>query len=295
MKYKLRTIRSHLLVSAMIVIALDVYGLLLLIESGVVGRFVFVEDIVSVSPQPEWRNTKERPSASFVSEFPETDPLDLMESLMNKVNKIEANSGLNSASYLFDRVKGGHGLVCSGMAIIFKHILSEKEFMVRLVALRRTLGGRDATHTNVEILLNDKWVIFDPTFNVTFEKDGRLIGAQDIHRALLDGSFNEVRPVFHGEVAYPARLKKYYMHYLSLYNNVLIVERAKSIWHRLPPFGYWMGEKYYVQIEKELGQKNEHMYFFNNLNLFFVVLLPTMFISLLLLAAVLSISFKRKL
>ncbi|OAD22481.1 hypothetical protein THIOM_001712 [Candidatus Thiomargarita nelsonii] len=267
---------------------IDAYVFWLLKEKGLAARFQFVNDLQVVKPQYEKTDL-----SYWVQFFPESEPLTLMSSLMNKVNKVELNPPWDAVS-LFEHVQKGKGLACSGMAEIFASILAAKKFTVRRVGLLRTLGDRYSAHAIIEILVNGRWVIFDPTFNVTFERDGHLVGAQDIHRALLDGNFNEIKPIFHGEVAYPARLDKYYMHYLSLYNNVLILEPAKKFWHKLPPFRYWMGTKYYVQIEKELGQRNEHMHFFNNLNFFFVALLPIVLISLFFIATMFLIySYKR--
>jgi hypothetical protein len=289
MKNKLKPIRSYIAIVALTIIIIDAYGLLLLKQSGMLSRFIFIDDLQLIAPKYE-----DGDLSFLFSSFPESKPLALMSSLMNKVSKIEANPGFKDVESLFKHVEKGHGLVCSGMANLFIGVLAAKNYEARRVALVRNLGDQYATHTTIEILVDRRWVIFDPTFNITFEKDGYLIGAQDIHRALLDGSFNEITPKFHGAVAYPARIDSYYMHYLSLYNNVLIEAPAQNKWYRLPPIGYWMGKKYYVQTERSLGQKNHHMRFFNSLNLFFVALLPILILFLAFLVFVISFFLRRK-
>ena len=42
---------------------------------------------------------------------------------------------------------------------------------------------------------------------------------------------------------------------------------------------YWLGPKYYFQVEQALKQKNNHMILFNHLNFIFVALIPIFLIN----------------
>jgi hypothetical protein len=284
--HQMVSIGRNLMLIVFSIAIVDIYVIWQFAKTGLAVRFEFVKDIEKIQPYYGKIDASER--AYWNQLFPENDPVRLMTSLMNSVSKV-ANNPPGDAISLFQHAQSGGGLVCSGMAIIFQNILSAKDFMVRRVTLMRSLGDRYATHTIVEIFQDNHWIILDPTFNVTFIKNGYKIGAQDIHRALLDGSSSQVKPIFHGDVLYPARLDQYYMHYLSLYNNVLFTEPALVSWHKLPPFRYWIGKKYYVQIERKLGQRNEHQYFFNSLYFLFSFILPTIVIIILLLSIILMI------
>ena len=283
-KSLLKNFGYQILIIAFVLTIVDVSVLWLLTNSKLAVRFEFVNNLKEA--KPSWEIMNETEELYWNREFPSDDPIKLMSSLMNEVTKIDY-SPQGDALSLYQHAKLGGGLVCSGMAKIFQRILIAKKFTVRRVDLAKNIGDNYSTHTTVEIFIDNHWIIFDPTFNITFKKNDKLIGAQDIHKALIDGTFNQIKAVFHGEVLYPARLDNYYMHYMSLYNNVLVEEPTLRFWHKLPPFRYWLGKTYYVQAERKLGQGNSHLIFFNKLNLIFVVILPTLLVILFLLGILL--------
>ena len=115
--------------------------------------------------------------------------------------------------------------------------------------------------------------MFDPYFNVSFVKrDGELVGAFDIQKALFNGTIREIQPVFYGEVKYPRRIQNYYIDWAILYNNAWIYEKKKSSIFKMPIFRWFQGTK-----AKFVKLPNVSMSDFNLLNriyFFFTVLLP---------------------
>lgn len=145
----------------------------------------------------------------------------------------------------------GGGLSCAHMADVFVQALRGFGVEARRVALAATLDPRALAagipgHTTVEVLLDGRWVVFDPTFHVSYRRDGRLLGAAEVRAALLAGEAAHVEPVFHGPVAYPARLETYPVSWTQLYRHVMIVREndRTSLWTDLPPQRWWVGPRF---------------------------------------------------
>ncbi len=150
-----------------------------------------------------------------------------------------------SARDQLEFARAGGGLNCSQMGLIFHAALHALGFRARLVTLmadaspRVFLAGVD-THQTVGVLLDGRWIVFDPTFHVSFAREGRLLSAREVQHALLAGE--HVEPVFHGEVRYPARLETYPVSWKKLYRHVFLARDAsESLAARVPPVRFWAG------------------------------------------------------
>ncbi len=173
----------------------------------------------------------------------------------------------------FECAQKGGRLTCNGMAELYLHALRLQGIKARKLFVVKNFGDPYDSHTIVEIFIDGKWRIFDPTFHVSFKKDGELLGAQDIAQSLTDGSFLKIEPIFYGEVNCPYRLDSYYMHWLSLYNNVLFFKYGqyssnsivRSVMQLL--FHYWSGPKLYY-----FSQSNRSNSYFELLNVFYFLI-----------------------
>lgn len=189
--------------------------------------------------------------------FIETSPQKIMQTIMNSV---------------------GGGKNCNDMAELFLHALRAQGYKARKLFVVKSIGDPYATHTLVEVFENNKWVIYDPTFNVSFKKDGQLLGAVDISRSLIDGSFSKIQPIFYGEVAYPARLETYPIYWLTHFNNVLMFKYGNysSSWFIRNTFQlitrYWQGPILYYFAPT--GKPNDYLELINWFYFFFACLLP---------------------
>ncbi|HEB12254.1 MAG TPA: hypothetical protein ENI11_01095 [Actinobacteria bacterium] len=133
------------------------------------------------------------------------------------------------------------------------------------------------SHVTVEVCLEDgRWVVLDPTFNISFiDREGGLMSAHDIKTQVFHELGAGINVVFHGEVAYPARWDRYYLNIFTLFNNVfVVVPGSRSGIFKLPPLRFWFGSKlYYRKLPKETTL---HLESLNRLYLLGVVLLPGM-------------------
>lgn len=184
-----------------------------------------------------------------------------------------------TARQAYALARAGKGLACGQMASLFEHALVARGHQARRIQLVRSLFANEDTHVTVEVLDGDRWILYDPTFHVSFQHQDRLIGAADIHEALLKGQSRQIQPVFYGEVRYPARLGDYYVHWRPLFNNVFVAsDGGTAFWHRLPPFRYWMGPQwhYYNALnERPLW----HAEAISDFYFLFTVVLPLMILS----------------
>lgn len=205
-------------------------------------------------------------------EFRGKDHLVLLRRLMDAVPKAEAYHSRDIGA-LFRHVTAGGGTGCSGMADLYLAILQANGIKSRRVAIMRDLYGIWDSHVTVEVFLDGKWVIADPTFHVNFVKDGKLLGAQDIKDFIYQGEIHLVQEVFLGEVAYPPRLESYYINWKSLFSNVFVMDfPVESRFASLPPFRYWLGPRYFYQ--EGFGNKAIHIHFHQDLYMAIVVILP---------------------
>jgi hypothetical protein len=165
---------------------------------------------------------------------------------MNRVRAVgEVHRG--DAADLLEAAGAGAGLGCRGMARLFCAVLAAVGVESRLIVLcRNILDGLD-THITVEVKWGGRFVVLDPTFHVAFAgAAGRYLSAQEIKAAVLRGS--GPRPVFLGEVAYPARHDRYYMDIRQCFNNCFVADegsRRRAL--QLPPLLYWFGPRLYYE------------------------------------------------
>ncbi len=196
---------------------------------------------------------------------------------MNQVKKVSKNSVKKDPEKLLKSVKAGEGALCYQMSLLYLNALAAINLPARRLFLTSNLWGGD-THSIVEVLWDSKWIVMDPTFGVYFSNKitGDLLSAQDIKEYLFNGNYSRIQSNFIvGDVQYPARLEKYYMNFLPLYNNVFVENYKNDIsfllW--LPPLRYWLGSKMYYQ--KIAGESDKHIKFVQRIYFDFTVIVPS--------------------
>lgn len=252
-----------------VLVAANAAGIWLLRAHGAFTRFVPAADVETVVPAHDPRGLE-----GLTTDFQGADYLQLLERVMNRVDRCESGPATDIRA-VCEQVRRGGGLLCSGMATLFYHVLRAHGIQARRIYLSKALFDGNDTHVSVEVLVEDRWVIADPTFHVGFERHGELVGAHAIANALLDGSSASIRPRFYGPVRYPPRLEAYYLHWLPLFHNVFIPDRdqpGRRWWTKVPPFRYWHGPIMYFQTTRNLSY--EHLRFQDRLYFGCVVLLP---------------------
>lgn len=206
-----------------------------------------------------------------------------MQWTMNLVKKYYPNPiETRDSSRLLKSARSGSAIICTGMAILFRQILHCVDIKSRSILLKTNLFNTYDNHETVEVLLNDKWVIMDPTFNITvIDPDHNLLSAMEIKQFLINGHSNDITLKFHGEVSYPVRTEDYYIGYLSFFNNVFVIKRSKIKLLNLPLLSYIFGNKLYY--EKLPQESNSHLKFWERIYLMSSLILPVLIINLIIL------------
>jgi hypothetical protein len=200
---------------------------------------------------------------------------------MNRCRKVGTNQIIHDdPEALLKSVESGEGALCGDMADLYINVLAASKLPARRVLLYRNLFDIYDAHVTIEVLINNQWVIIDPTFGVSYTNSKEeLLSAQNVKEYLLQGLFQEVKPVFHGEVRYPPRLEKYYINYWILYNNVFVEERAPNgLLRYLPPFCYFWGSRLYYQ--KASSESDFHILTIQSLYFVFTIIVPAIIIIL---------------
>ncbi len=257
-------------------LAVDLWGMALLYRHNALIRIVTVADLAAVHPHETLPG-----QTALLEQFKGDDPVEIMQKVMNAVQRTEVYDSHNLGD-IAEHVNHGGGLGCSGMAALYSGALSANGFENRRVVLLRNLYGVYDAHTIVEVFENQRWVIYDPTFNISFTKNGQKIGAREISQSFYHDSGKDIQVIHYGEVAYPARLETYYMNWQPLYNNVFVLENADTgAFEKIPPFRYWLGPTYIMQPMRDSDNgQTQWFQFQQELYFVFMVMLPVLVIIL---------------
>lgn len=132
-------------------------------------------------------------------------------------------------------VSGQSPQICTGMSLVYIGLLQAFGIPARLVSLanneavNRTQSSENPsakipdTHSTVEVFLNNRWVLQDPSFNTQWELDGKSLGILELRQAYL--SKKNPIPTTNGRKVLPGRsLQEFYIPYQDLLAHVEIAE-----------------------------------------------------------------------
>ncbi len=185
----------------------------------------------------------QRRFAAELDRLTSASPDSLLAWLMNQASAAGAGAphDVGAPYATLEYARNGGGVLCGDLSLLYHNVLAAAGHRSRIVHLWRTPLHALDTHVTTEVLVNGRWVVYDPTFHVSFERDGRLLGAAEIHEALRRGEHDAVRPLFRGPVRYPERLDDGWR---TLFTNVVIsVDESSGLLSRIPPFRYWWGPR----------------------------------------------------
>lgn len=208
----------------------------------------------------------------------------------NLVEKVEPYWGPERGCQLLKIGMNGKGLSCGSLSYILKDALSLLDIPSRTIQLYKSDFSED-THVVVEAFISGKWIVFDPTFNVTYENETGPLGIAQIQDRLSEQGPTSVQQVFHGSRRYPASLDNYYMDWRPLFSNAYVfdINESHGLISKFPPFRYWKGPQKYVFGDKTiLFAKAYNKYYF-----LFCVVLPLIAIVNFVLCVVLFIWSKK--
>ncbi len=185
--------------------------------------------------------------------------------------------GKDRSITLFNKGVSGTPLSCGPMALIMHDALSALDYKSRIVQLYRSDFSDIDTHVVVEVFWGEEWLLFDPTFNITFEHNASISGVQKIQDMLHTKGPSSVNIRYHGDRIYPTGMNNYYMDWRPLFSNAYTDCSCDKILYRLPPLRWWLGPtKYYFGKDLLLWAKAINQIYF-----LFIVVLPVILFFLL--------------
>ncbi len=201
----------------------------------------------------------------------------------NQVSQVALHEGTSRGFELLQHGRKGGGLTCLGMSDIFREALLLLGVPARTVQLTES-EFHQTSHVVVEVFVEGQWQVFDPTFNVTYEADGRALGVSEIQEGLWTKGPMSVKPAFHGPRRYPAELERDAKGWRRYFANAYVYELGgpPDRWRSLPPWRYWTGPSmYYYGSHLMLFPALQDWFYFS-----VIVALPSVSLIAALLAAV---------
>lgn len=211
----------------------------------------------------------------------EAKVLAILEWVMNQIPKVE-NRYARSSWRMVEIGRSGGGLICGGMAQLFKDALLTQGIPARVVSFQRNLFDLYDTHASVEAYVDSKWRLYDPTFHLSLKAEGKRVGVFTARDWFIKGIGPRVELEFLGEVKYPARIDNYPIRYEAFFDNVYVnARRDIGVLGDIPFVGGWLSrELLYPIIDPGLSTMAQDFYrvlFYTTL-----VVIPAINLSLLL-------------
>lgn len=106
---------------------------------------------------------------------------------------------LSTAKFLVDHYNyyyhnPNDGLACWGYAYMFSMICEAFEIPSRFVTLcDNIIDEKYNSHATIECYINEKWIIFDPTFNVVCKYNNELIGYEEMYNLCKNGLADQIK------------------------------------------------------------------------------------------------------
>lgn len=167
----------------------------------------------------------------------EAKVLAILEWVMNQIPKVEHRYAKSSWA-MVEIGRAGGGLICTGMAQIFCDALLANDIPARRVFLQRNMFDSLDTHVTVEVWVDGKWRIYDPTFHLAFKRNSTYIGVYEAHDWFVKQKGQDIEVIFLGDVRYPARIDSYRICYEVLFNNVFIeTQKHYRSFYNIPILG----------------------------------------------------------
>lgn len=173
----------------------------------------------------------------------EAKVLAILEWVMNQFGKVEKWYDKSSWS-MVEHGRAGGGLICGGLAQVFKDALLANGIPARSLTFQRNPLSLFDTHAAVEVWIDGKWRLYDPTFHVALRAGEERVGVSAAHDWYIKGRGKKVETEFLGDVKYPARLETYPIRYEVFFDNPYVDRRRDiGMLANIPIVGAWLARE----------------------------------------------------
>lgn len=175
--------------------------------------------------------------------------VEIRESLLNQ-GSIKGERINGAPIELYNGLKNGGKLLCAGLAHLYGFLLSSQGFHVRHIGVSRSLFDAWDSHTIVEIWdeKRNKWILTDPTFNVSFKHYEKYLSSDELYDLIHSGDFSSIKAVHGKKTKYEYTLEEYYISYYSLFDNLYYYSHIHLPGlYKYPPFR-WFDDRRIVKL-----------------------------------------------
>lgn len=186
-----------------------------------------------------------------INEHTIEEAIKLREHLLN-LGRREKNNYLTSRypDDIYLHLKSNGNLLCGEVARLYGYVLNLYGFKVRYLTFARSIFDSFDRHSTIEIWdeKRNKWIISDPTFNISFKCDTIFLSSDELYDLIHSGNFNSINAI-HGNITkYELPIEQYYISYYSLLNNIYFIKHIEPFkLSELPPIR-WLDSKYRIYL-----------------------------------------------
>ena len=126
---------------------------------------------------------------------------------------------------LLEGIRENRRLLRGELAFLYGYTLDSLGFKVRNMRVARSVFDPWDSHSIIEVWdeSRGRWVLSDPTFNVSFLKSGEYLSTVQLYEAIHSGKLSEVAVQKSGDPSYSYSFENYYISYFSLFDNLYYV------------------------------------------------------------------------
>ncbi len=215
---------------------------------------------------------------SWVNKFSYEEAEQIREQLLNiSCRKTEKNKVYfsNNPFELFEYLKNGEYLSCGEISKLYGNVLTALGFKCRLTTVTRSIFDSWDKHTFIEIWdeTRRKWIISDPTFNVTFKNNEQYLSSIELYDLIHKGYFDSIKVEKGNQTKFEIPLEELYISYFSYFDNILYIPYNNHLeLTSLPPLRWFNDKHTMFLVQSKTFPNKSSSYMIQDLLMFFILL-----------------------
>ncbi len=141
-------------------------------------------------------------------------------------------------------------LLCREIVRLYGYLLYLNGFNVRYITISRSIFDSFDRHSTIEIWdeRREKWIVSDPTFNVSFKNETDFLSSDEIYDLIHSGNFDSIQVIHGNSTSYEEKLEDYYISIFSLFDNVYYIRYIQHFTiDEIPPLR-WFNDDFKIYL-----------------------------------------------
>ncbi len=208
--------------------------------------------------------------------------LEIRERLLNLGYRNDGNNLISRyPDEIYIHLKSNKPLLCGEIARLYGYILHLYGFKVRYITVARSMFDAFDRHSTIEIWdeVREKWIISDPTFNISFKCDSVFLSSDELYDLIHAGNFNLIKVIHGKKTKYETPIDHYYISYYSLFDNIFFIKNIEPFTIKeLPPLRWLINNKIFLVQSFEFPVRGSGIKIQNSMMFFILFLYPILII-----------------